>query len=169
MTDMCFCLLHSCRNRVKKSRLVYYIYMMQQQPSYSGFIFKFGAEGLYSDSLDGYISEMACEGLLVVDDGHIQTTPKGDAVYASTHLSENEWRCADWVFSTAEKYTDDELIFVCMSDILVQDTLKRRGVEGLMTDKGRICSALQSLSRIYSSENFNNSLKVFKHIRSGLA
>jgi len=143
--------------------------MMQQYPRGFEFRFKFGAEGLYSDNLDSFISEMACAGMIVVDNGHIQSTPKGDAVYASTVLSMEEWDYADWVFDAAEALTDEELIFVCMSDVLVQDTLKRKGAEGLMIEKTRICDALASLSRVYTLENFNNSLKIFRHIRSGMA
>lgn len=164
-----FCLLHSCRNPIKKVRLIHYIYMMQQFPRDFEFSYKFKPSGLYSDSLDAYISEMACAGMIYIDDGFVQTTPKGDNLYSNVVLSMEEWDYEDWLYRVAENLTDAELSLACMSDLLVQDTLRRYGVDGLMTEKQRICDILSTLSKVYTMENFNNSLKLFRHIRSGIA
>ena len=167
--DSLFCILFSSLDGLRCNRLVYYIYLFQLAGLDFEFRYKISPSGLNCVSLDKYLSNLVSDGKLIInDDGYQRLTKSGYFYVCDTLLRYNEYEFFTKSKLMLDKLSDDELFFVCISDIIISDVLKRYGYDGLVKQRDKIMVTLSNLSCEFSDDNLDSAMKICKHFKEGL-
>lgn len=165
--DALFAMLHSCSEQLSSNRLVSYMYMYQLAGLDYQFRYQIASSGIKARSINSFLNAVINEDKLEVIDGIVRLTTLGELYYTSVPLTYAEWEKINDIKSCLDSLSDEELYFVVLTDIVVSDTLKTYGVEGLMSQRTRITTTLSNLSREYSDENFDSALKIIRKVKEG--
>lgn len=166
--DILFSILHSCENGLESNRLIYYMYISQLAGLSFNFKYRVNASGLSCRPLNDYIGNVVNNDYIKVDNGVIKVTKLGRYYYNSIILTADEWDIVNDIKNTLDTMDEKELFFICIVDIVVYDVLKKFGVDGLITQKSKIVSAISSLSQEYTDENFDAALKFIRKIKGDI-
>jgi hypothetical protein len=166
--DAVFSILFSCKDTLDSSRLIYYIYLLKLSKLNFNFKFKLNASGLVCRGLDEFIGDLINQDKIkFVDDSKIELTDLGYLYYDNTVLTLDDWDLLNHIKSLLDTFTEDELFFICVTDMIVYDILGKYGGEGLLKQKDNIIASISSLSNDYTDENFDAALKIIRQIRGG--
>lgn len=163
--DLLFCLLESCSDGLESSKLIYYMYVFQL----AGFDFKFKyrltTSGMTCKQLNNYLSEVVNLDKVEISNGVVTLTTLGRLYYDNVVLTASEWDKINYIKSVLDALNEEELLFVCITHIIVYDVLRDYGVDGLISQKEKIQQSLSVLSSEYSDDNFNTALKFIRKVK----
>ena len=158
LNDSIFAVLHSCREDLCSSRLTCYMYMFQLAGLDYQFRYNISTSGIKSRGVDSLLSSMINEDKVNTVNGSISLTEMGTLYYTSIPLTYKEWEKFDNVKDCLDSLSDTELYFVVLTDMVVSDTLNKKGVSSMITGRDMIEHTLASLSKEYSEDYFNSAL-----------
>lgn len=165
--DVVFSILHSCVDGLRADRLVYYIYAFQKAGLDVKYRYRVQASGVTCKDIAGALNNLIALNKVVCCDGTLTLTPEGYLYYDNIVLTLNAWDKACSVKNMLDSLSEDELFFVCVSDIVVYDVLKRSGADGLLKGREAIERTVSNLSKEYSAENFDSALYLMRLIQEG--
>ena len=165
--DKLFCILTSCEESIKSSRLVCYMYLFQSAGYDFNFRYNLSATGLKSKGLSNYIDLLVNEGKIETKRGTINPTSTGLELLDSFVLSLDEVEFHDYILDVMKDVSFDDLYFIVVTDMVISETKKQKGVEGLISDRAVIEETVSHLSGVYSKENFDAAVKFLNIIRKG--
>lgn len=167
VNDVVFSILHSCVDGLRSDRLVYYMYAFQKAGLELKYRYRVQANGITCRDIASALNNLVTQNKIVCEDGVLTLTSDGYLYYDNIVMTATEWDVVTGVRKLLDSLSVDELFFVCVTDIVVYDMLKRSGVDGLKSGRSTIERAVQNLCREYSAENFNTALGIMRQIGEG--
>lgn len=164
--DMLFSVLHACENDIETGRIIYYIYMYQIAGLNFSYKYKINPCGLICKPLNSYLDSVVNIDEISIDNGVIRLTDIGRQHLDDTVLTDEELSKLVYMRSVLDQMTEQELHLICIVDIVVYDVLRNYGVDGLLSQEGRIKSTISSICKEYTDENFNFALKFIRSIKN---
>lgn len=158
-------ILHSCSDDLESSKLVYYMYMYQIAGLNFSFRYKLNAFGLTSKSLDAYLNEVISYNKVESCNGVVSLTSEGELYYNNILLTAEEWDKLDFIKNVLDRMTEQELFLICITDMMVYETLESYGVDALIRKKNEIKHTIASLCKEYTDDNFDAALKFIRAIK----
>lgn len=165
--DVVFCLLHSCVDGLRSDRIVYYMYAFQKAGLDLRYRYRVQARGLFCKDISTALNTLVAHNKIECVDGTLTLTSEGYLYYDNVMLTVKEWDNVNSIKALLDSLSEEELFFVCVTDIVVYDMLKRSGADGLKNGRSTIERAVQNLSSEYSDENFNTALGLMRQIEEG--
>lgn len=165
--DVVFSLLHSCVDGLRSDRIVYYLYAFQKAGLDLKYRYRVQARGISCRDINTALNTLVAHNKIECSDGWLSLTPEGYLYYDNVLLTAKEWDSVNSIKALLDSLSEEELFFVCVTDIVVYDMLKRSGADGLKSGRSTIERAVQNLSSEYSSENFNTALGLMRQIGEG--
>lgn len=165
--DVVFSILHSCVDGLRSDRIVYYLYAFQKAGLDLKYRYRVQVRGISCRDITTALNTLIAHNKIECSEGMLRVTPEGYLYYDNVLLTAEEWDKVNSVKALLDNLSEEELFFVCVTDIVVFDMLKRSGAEGLKTGRSTIERAVQNLSSEYSSENFNAALGIMRRIEEG--
>lgn len=163
--DIVFSILHSCVDGLRADRLVYYMYAFQKSGLDLKYRYRVQANGLSCRDIALALNRLIALNKVVCVNGELALTTEGYLYYDNVLLTLREWDKVCGVKAMLDSLSEEELFFVCVTDIVVYDLLKRSGADGLEKGRATVENTVRNLSREYSAENFNDALYVMRQIR----
>lgn len=157
--DKVYCVLHSVDNGLSSTRLVYYMYLYQLAGLDFNFRYSISTRGIKCKGLDEHISNMINYDLICLEDGEIKRTELGYFSYIEFPLLLSEWDFIEKFKAELDSLSDDDLYFIVLANILVENVQTKYGVEGLITRKSDIVASLTALTRDYDDTKLNYAIK----------
>ena len=77
----------------------------------------------------------------------------------------NELTTVDTIKSILDKLSDDELYLVCVVNIIMEDLIKSKGVDALVSSRDFIEQSVENLCSEYSKENFNLAISLLSKLK----
>ena len=136
--DVVFSILHSCAEGLRSDRLVYYMYAFQKAGLQLKYRYRVQANGITCRDIAAALNTLVTQNKVVCVDGVLSLTSEGNLYYDIVVLTSKEWDIVNGVRALMDSLSVDELFFVCVTDIVVYDMLKRSGVDGLKTGRSTI-------------------------------
>lgn len=165
--DVIFSILLSCVDGLRSDRLVYYLYALQKFGLNLRYRYRVQASGIACRDIATALNTMIAHNKIACEDGELSLTSEGYLYYDNIVLTLAEWEKLWSVKCLLDSLSEEELFFVCVTDIIVNDMLKRSGVDGLREGRSTIECMIKNLSCEYSEDNFNTALKVMREIKEG--
>ena len=165
--DAMFAVLHSCADGLRSDRLVYYMYAFQKAGLSLKYRYRVQANGLMCRAVAAELNKLVMQNKIACEDGVLCLTDEGYLYYDNVVMTAREWDIVDGVIGVLSSLSVDELFFVCLTDIMLCDMLKRSGVDGLLHGRETIERTLQTLCKEYSADNFNTALSLMRQIGEG--
>lgn len=165
--NIVFAILQSCVDGLRSDRLVYYLYVLQKAGLDINFRYRVKANGIACRDVATALNTLIAHNKVKCEDGCLIPTAEGYLYYDNVLLTLQEWEQVWGIMRLLDSLSEDELFFVCVTDIVVNDMLKRSGVEGLSKSRSTIESMIGTLSGEYSADNFNTALKFMREVREG--
>ena len=166
--DKLFCILASCEKHIAVNNLSSYMYLFQLAGYDFNFKFKIQSSGLRSSFLNNYLDTLDNEGYIVIDDSCIKLTQYGKSTLDDFILSLDELERFEKILNTLNNFDKDELYFLVIVDMVISEVRKKSGVEGLASEKNRITSLVKSLTKDYTDEDFDASIKFLRMIKGDI-
>ena len=95
---------------------------------------------------------------MTLNNGIISLTSRGSSILFNTPMTAEEWDFIEDIKSTLDKLSEKELQALCITDMIVYDTLQRYGVDGLIKQENRIKSSIRAIcSNDFKDEDFDAS------------
>lgn len=165
--DIIFAILQACVDGLRSDRLVYYMYAFQQFGLDLRYRYRVKSSGIACRDIATALNTMIAHNKVVCRGGELTLTSEGYLYYDNIVLTLSEWDKLFAVKHLLDSLSEEELFFVCVTDIVVNDMLKRSGVDGLRSGRATIEGIIKNLSLEYSEDNFNTALKVMREIKEG--
>lgn len=165
--DRLFCTLVSSEGGIKTGRITCYMYLFQLAGFELNFRYKVANYGVKSNDFNQYLSEAINQGVLNTNRGIINVTIDIEEAYLKYPLGITDLNLIENIKSFLDALSDDDLTFLCLTDIIVSDTKKKVSVNKMAEERTTIESVLKGLSPVFSEENFDTSLKVIRFIKEG--
>lgn len=164
--DVLFSILQSCCDSLDSNKLVYYVYIYQVAGLNYKFRYKIDASGLSCSGINNLLSQVINDGNVTLNNGIISLTSRGSSILFNTPMTAEEWDFIEDIKSTLDKLSEKELQALCITDMIVYDTLQRYGVDGLIKQENRIKSSIRAIcSNDFKDEDFDASLKFLRKVR----
>lgn len=165
--DRLFCTLVSSEGGIKTGRITCYMYIFQLAGFELDFRYKVANYGVKSHDFNQYLNEAINQGVLSANRGTINVTIDIEEAYLKYPLGITDLNLIENIKSFLDELDDDDLTFLCLTDIVVSDMKKKVSVNRMAEERLNIESVLQGLSPVFSKENFDSSLKVIRYIKEG--
>lgn len=164
--DVLFSAIQSCEDGLESNKLIYYIYIYQIAGLDYKFRYKIDASGLSCVGINNLLSQTISSGYIQLHQGVATLTAKGDAYLYNIPMTAKEWDFIEFIKTILDALTEDELKTLCITDMIVFDTLDKYGVDGLIRQESRIKASIRALcGGALSDEDFNASLKILRKVR----
>ena len=163
--DKFYCVTACCDNNFSYARSLYSMYLFQIAGFNLGYRFKITTSGVCSRDFDAYMNDKIADGSFKTKDGDILTCFNIEDFLLSTPIDLSGIEVTDYIISNLSNVTDDELAFICLTDILIQDTLRKGGADYLKKQRSSIEDTLAALSACYSEENFDAAIYITRTLR----
>lgn len=164
--DALFSVIHSCFDGLDSGKLVYYVYMYQVAGLDFKFRYKINTSGLTCRGVDNLLSQVINENKVSVTDGKIILTSRGRLYYYNIPLTADEWELINYIKATLDTLTEEDLFAVCITDMIVYDTLAKYGVAGLVGQEDKIKTSIKALSPKFDDDDFDTALKFIRKVRN---
>lgn len=166
--DVVFCILHSCVDGIRSDRLVYYMYAYQKAGLNLKYRYRVQVHGISCSDITAVLNSLITQNKLVCEKGQLILTDEGYRDYDNVSLTLKEWELINGIKSLFDKFSREELFFICVSDIVVNDMLRRSGVDGLRSGRATVESAIRNLTTEFSEENFDTALSIMRQLSEGV-
>ena len=163
--DRLFCLLFSAESGIGIGRLNCYTYMFQKLGFVLDYPFRINVSGVRSKSFARYLEDKVSTGLVVQKNGTIVLTRDSSLILENFILSYNELSTVDRIKKTLDGLSDEELYLVCIVDIIIEDVIKTKGVDALVTSRNFIETSVKNLCSEYTEENFNLAVALIRRLK----
>ena len=163
--DKFYCVTACCDNNFTYARSLYSMYLFQMAGFNLGYRFKITTSGVCSRDFDAYMNDKIADGSFKTENGNILTCFNIEEYLLNTPIDLSGIEITDFIISSLANVTDDELALICLTDILIQDTLKKGGAEYLQKQRETIESTLATLSSSYTKENFDVAINITRALR----
>lgn len=164
--DRLFSLISCCEYEIESRRYVPYMYIYQMAGFEMGYSFRITSSGLKSRDCEGYLNEAMANGILSTSKKKLRLNLDSDSALMQYPLDFNEIELLEYIDSTINNLEYDDLLFLCITDIVMQDMISKVSYEGLADKRDEVEGILASLSTAFSKENFNNALSVISKIKN---
>lgn len=163
--DRLFCLLLLSDSSTSISRLNCSTYLMQKIGFNLDYTFRLNVSGVRSKSFSRYLEEQVSTGLILQTNGFICASK--DSLYTLENfvLFYNEIEVVDRIKTIISNLSDDELHLICVVDMILEDLVKTKGVNSLVTEREFIESSVENLCSAYSKENFNLAISLLRTLK----
>lgn len=165
--DMIFSILHSCVDGLRSDRLVYYLYAFQKAGLKLRYRYRVQTNGITCRDIVHALNTIIAHHQVECVDGVLRLTSEGYLYYDNVLMTLTEWDKVWGVKHILDSLSEEELFFVCVTDIVVHDMLQRSGVDGLVKGRSTIEQMLQTLSGEFTTDNFDAALKLLREIKEG--
>lgn len=163
--DRLFCLLLSAESDISIGRLNCYTYMFQKLGFSLEYPFRINVSGVRSKSFARYLEEQVSTGLVLQKNGTIVLTKDSSTLLEGFILSYDELSVTDRIKKILDNLSDDELYLVCIVDIIIEDVIKSKGVDALVTSRNFIETSVKNLCSEYTEENFNLAVSLIRKLK----
>lgn len=164
--DALFSIVQSCSDGLESGKLIYYVYIYQIAGLDYKFRYKINTAGLSCRGLDNLLSHVINENKVKVESGRISLTSRGSFYLYSVPMTAKEWEFIDFIKTTLDNLTEADLQAICITDLIVYDTLAKYGVKGLVNQENKIKSSIKALcSNDFDDEDFNAALEFLRKVR----
>ena len=163
--DRLFCLLLSVKDGTNIGRLNCYSYILQKIGFSLDYSFRINVSGVRSKSFSRYLEDKMSTGLIAQDNGVISISNDSSDMLDNFVLSFDELSIVDNVNSILSMLSDSELYFVCVVDMIMNDVVKTKGLDALVTSRDFIESSVESLCSDYSKDNFNLAVSLLRRLK----
>lgn len=164
--DVLFSILQSCCDDLDSNKLVYYVYIYQIAGLNYKFRYKIDASGLSCNGINNLLSQVINDGNVTLKNGIIKLTHRGSSILFNTPMTAEEWDFIEDIKSVLDKLSEKELQALCITDMIVYDTLHRYGVDGLVKQEDTIKSSIRTIcGSNFKDDDFDASLKFLRKVR----
>lgn len=163
--DRLFCLLFSAESGISVKRLNCYNYILQNLGFSLDYSFRINVSGVRSKNFSRYLEEQVSTGLIIQKNGIIMLNSDSLLQLGSFVLFYNELTTVDTIKSILDKLSDDELYLVCVVNIIMEDLIKSKGVDALVSSRDFIEQSVENLCSEYSKENFNLAISLLSKLK----
>ena len=167
--DRVFCIIYLADRYLDKSRLVYYMYLLQLMDWYLdlGFHYKLATGGMLSRDLDKCLDGLVLSEHVSIKNDKLCLTNLGELYSSNLYLTCEEEDFLDDMLDILDRLTIAELRFVCCVDMVVNEVKNKCTASEFAKSRGKITNYLMALSAEYSAENFNSALKIIRMLKEG--
>lgn len=162
--DKLYIILHSCDGGVEASRLPYYVYIYQLLKVDFNFKFKVTSNGFTSPALDSYINELISGGYLEIIDGGFKQSERGEELYLQMPITNYDFSFVDYIASVLNLLGEQELYFLCVTHMVVDDVFKKYSYEELASKKAYVENLVSSLTGNFTEKEFNSAVSLIRRI-----
>lgn len=164
--DVLFSILQSCCDGLDSNKLVYYVYIYQIAGLNYKFRYKIDASGLSCNGINNLLSQVINDGNVTLKNGLIKLTARGSSILFNTPMTAKEWDFIEDIKSALDELSEKDLHALCITDMIVYDTLNRYGVDGLIKQESTIKSSIRTIcGNDFKDEDFDAALKFLRKVR----
>lgn len=165
--DRLFCILTCCRLNVSFKLLSCLMYLLQLSGWNLNYEFSMGTGNVKCRVLSSNINDAIANGLIEENSqGKLALTRDGITCLSSFVLTAEDFDNIEYIVDDlVNTLTLDELNFVCITDMLLNEITTKYGSDGLVKYKETVSSTLQTLSNCYSVKNFDSAIKLINSIK----
>lgn len=164
--DIVYSVLFSCVDEpIKIHRLVGYMYFYQYIGMEFSYKYIVTPTGIKCKALDVVLNECIKAELIEIKNNMIHLTDRGIEEYSTYGLSEYDYQRLLKLNDILSEFSSEELSFICITCIFLEDMLAKYGVTALMERKDVITRSLSGISNLYSEENFQTACRVINKIK----
>lgn len=163
--DRLFCLLLLTDTPISIGRLNCSTYILQKIGLCLDYHFRINVSGVRSKSFSRFLEEQVATGVALQNNGFISLSKDSSYLLENFVLSFDDLSKLDKVQDILSKLSDDELHLVCVVDMIIEDMIKTKGVNGLVTERKFIESSIENLCSAYSQENFNSAISLLRNLK----
>lgn len=159
-----YCLIFSALDGISVKRLSCYMYLLQKIGFNLDYTYSITTRGIQSKNFSRYLEKQVSTGLLQQTRGTIIPSQQGVSYLERCIVSYDEYICPRLLVSMLDKLSDEELYLVCVTDIILQDIIKSRGIDALLKEREFIETSISNLCSAYSKDNFNMTISLLSKI-----
>lgn len=164
--DVLFSILQSCCDDLDSNRLIYYVYIYQIAGLDYKFRYKIDASGLSCNGINNLLSQVINDGNVSLKNGIIKLTSRGSSILFNTPMTAKEWDFIEDIKSALDEFSEEDLKALCITDMIVYDTLNRYGVDGLIKQESIIKSSIRTIcGNNFTDADFDAALKFLRKVR----
>jgi len=162
--DKSFCNLLACQSNVGIKKLPYLAYLMQ----ISGFDLRYH----YSIRLDtikshGLISSLGDLVSMGYATQGYELTEAGEQELSTYCITNEEDTLCDKIMFYVSELSHSQLYLICVTDMMLQDSLRRGGYKSLQNDRENIEDTVKGLCSAYTPDDFNTAVGILRELRKG--
>lgn len=165
--DRKFCTLVCSDRGVSASRMTCYMYVLGLIGYKLDFRYKITSNGFVSSDLASYLNDLIGEGYLESNSGVLSFTDDLSEEMMKFPLWYYDLDMLTYTLDILRDLTSDELLLLCLTDVIVSDVMKKSNPSELKNQRATIECTLRKLCSAYSDENFDTCIRLISKFKSG--
>lgn len=160
--DRTFCILVASIEGIHKKKMPYLMYMLQHCGYELNYSYSIKCRTLKSHGLLSSIGDQVSEGYISQD---CSLTSKGEEEITKYFITDEENTKLNMVLVYVRNLDIEDLFYICVTDILITELIKKGGSNALINEKSSILSTLSSLCPNFGEDDFNDAVCIINKIK----